>query len=227
MNSQFHPVVQHLLCPGCNEDFASPGGLLDHIERNFCPRISHSALFARREEYLAFARELQRRKDGGDPGKPEHSLKTVPTADHRNYSRFLSPTQDGEYGSPSLSSLRQTNVTSIGRPNPLSFNMREADPQLPAPQFRSDEFPPVGNETKQEVSSTPAPGNPWAQKKNLFPDAPPASRPTPAQLSSIREPARNKDNAWPDHDPRNPKWDPQRFFVTWIGKYKCPVNRCP
>ncbi|KAK4147129.1 uncharacterized protein C8A04DRAFT_9216 [Dichotomopilus funicola] len=64
----------------------------------------------------------------------------------------------------------------------------------------------------------------WDQKKNLFPDAP-----APVRLTEIEDRQRLEDNkpAWSEHDPRNPGWKAEKYFVKCLNKYKCPHDRCP
>ncbi|KAK4169126.1 hypothetical protein QBC43DRAFT_356709 [Cladorrhinum sp. PSN259] len=218
-----HKVKQQVACPGCDAQFNSPGGLINHIERNLCTKIGSQAMAERREEKLAFARELQRRHFGMDPGKPEYALKIhrVGTVEEKsqvpfNFSRFVSSTVDGEYGNPSLSSFRPT-ASSTVRPNPLSF------------QTIQTEFPQLGARSDVPVPDVPteSSGNPWGQKKNLFPDAQPPIPPTADQLRSIQEPAKTKETAWPEHHPLNPKWNPSLYYVPVLDKYRCPIDRCP
>ncbi|KAK3940720.1 hypothetical protein QBC46DRAFT_260245 [Diplogelasinospora grovesii] len=63
--------------------------------------------------------------------------------------------------------------------------------------------------------------------RQLFPDAPPPARPTPEQLKNIREPPKTKLTYWPEHHPRNPNFDVQKYWVPYLRKYKCPHTRCP
>ncbi|EAQ90644.1 hypothetical protein CHGG_02579 [Chaetomium globosum CBS 148.51] len=59
---KFHAAKQDLECPGCNERFLSVSSLMGHIEKSRCTRIGKDDYVTRREEKLAFTRELQRRE---------------------------------------------------------------------------------------------------------------------------------------------------------------------
>ncbi|KAK3988574.1 hypothetical protein QBC44DRAFT_98411 [Cladorrhinum sp. PSN332] len=228
---KIHPIEQRIECPGCNEQFKKPGSLVEHIERDRCRKIGSQDMAKRREEKLAFARELQRRHFGQNPGNPEQALKIHNTGNQKegkskgpfNFSRFVSGTVDGSYGNPSLSSLRPTAGSGV-RPNPLSFQTIQTEPRVRS----TSEFPPVGGSGNASPPTIPneSSGNPWAQKRNLFPGAPPPSRPTPEHLQAVQERAKNKYNAWSEHDPRNPNWDPSRYYVPLTEKYNCPHDRC-
>ncbi|KAK3299246.1 uncharacterized protein B0H64DRAFT_317249 [Chaetomium fimeti] len=76
---EFHAAKQDLGCPGCHERFLSASGLIEHIEKNRCTRVRNDDYAARREEKLAFTRELERREyedpdlPGPRPGLPGSS----------------------------------------------------------------------------------------------------------------------------------------------------------
>ncbi|KAK3897737.1 hypothetical protein C8A05DRAFT_47740 [Staphylotrichum tortipilum] len=241
---EFHAAKQDLACPGCHDRFVSAAGLMGHIEKNRCKRIKNNELAAQREKRLVFARELQRRHFGDDPALPPDNASvsasaassmaaTSGTRRAYNFTQFLSTARDvppaatpvapavtpvAPAVTPGLSALRPKADTTV-RPNPVIFAMKTAE----LPQVAVDHPTP----------STPnQPANAWAQKKNLFPDAPTAVRPPPETLQALeesaREPARKPATpGWPPHDPRSPGWDPKQYFVSYINKYKCPHDRCP
>jgi hypothetical protein len=202
--------------------------LIDHIERNRCKRIRNDDYAARREEKLAFARELQRRHHGEDPNLPDNlSVASLSLAESTatsqgpyNFTPFLSNAKDVPGGNRSLSSLRPK-AESTMRPNPVTFTMKE------------NEFPQLGDKPTGPFDGEPsdnkgkATAGPWGQNKNLFPNALPAVRPSRETQEALQQPAQTKETAWPPHDPRNPKWDPAQYFVPYTRKYKCPHDRCP
>ncbi len=225
---QFHAAKQDLACPGCDQRFVAAAGLIEHIERNRCKRIKNDDYAAQREDKLAFARELQRRHYGEAPDPADElSVANLSVAETTaggkapyNFTQFLSRAKDGTVGTPSLSSLRPKAEGTV-RPNPVTFAVKEVEfPQLSAKQ------PEIHTGNTSGGTQKPT-GNPWAQKKNLFPDAPAAVRPPPELQQALRQPAQAAGPAWAPHDPRDPKWDPAAYFVTYLGKYKCPHDRCP
>lgn len=190
---------------------------MDHIEKNRCKRIKNDDYVAHREERLAFSRELQRRHRGEDPDAPAKN----------DFTQFLSKAKNGAFGTSNLSAFRPKAEGTV-RPNPVTFAMKDAEfPQLASKQPAS----PTGGTgagASASVSSTQKQaGNPWAQKKNLFPGAPAAVRPPPQQLQALEAPAQKAEQEWAPHDPNNPKWDPKVYFVKYTNKYKCPHDRCP
>ena len=225
---QFHAAKQDLACPGCDQRFVAAAGLIEHIERNRCKRIKNDDYAAQREDKLAFARELQRRHYGEAPDPADElSVANLSVAETTaggkapyNFTQFLSRAKDGTVGTPSLSSLRPKAEGTV-RPNPVTFAVKEVEsPQLSAKQ------PEIHTGNTSGGTQKPT-GNPWAQKKNLFPDAPAAVRPPPELQQALWQPAQAAGPAWAPHDPRDPKWDPAAYFVTYLGKYKCPHDRCP
>jgi hypothetical protein len=208
--------------------FVAASGLIDHIERNRCKRIGNDDYAAHREEKLAFARELQRRHHGEDPNLPDNlsvaSLSLAESTATRqgpyNFTPFLSIAKDVQGGTRSLASLRPKAENTV-RPNPVTFAMKKTEfPQLGGKQTGPSDGEPSDNKGK-------ATAGPWGQNKNLFPDAPPAVRPSRETQEAIQKPAPTEEAAWPPHDPRNPKWDAAQYFVSYTRKYKCPHDRCP
>lgn len=203
-----------MTCPGCDQIFDRAGGLIDHIEKNACTGIKNDQLDARREEKLAFARELQRRHFGLDPDAKDDDVTSVITESAwnedkgpANFSKYLSTKQVSSAGP--LDTMR---------PNPLLFRMQERD------------FPQLPGEKQPATQANPGNGNPastdtpWAEKKNLFANAPPPVRPTAEQLKAIEKPA---EVAWEKWDINNPRFRATDHFNQFTGKYKCPHPRCP
>lgn len=188
---------------------------MEHIEKNRCKRITNDVYVAHREERLAFSRELQRRHRGEDPDVPAKN----------DFTQFLSKAKNGAFGTSNLSAFRPKAEGTV-RPNPVTFAMKEVEfPQLARKQ---PAFSTGGAGASFSASSTQnQAGNPWAQKKNLFPDAPAPVRPRPQQLQALEAPAPKAEQERAPHDPNNPKWDPKMYFVKYTNKYKCPHDRCP
>jgi hypothetical protein len=184
---------------------------MEHIEKNRCKRIKNDDYVAEREERLTFARELQRRHRGADPDLPGKN----------DFTQFLSKAKNGAFGTSNLSAFRPKAENTV-RPNPVTFAMKEVEfPQLASKQ------PDLLTGDANVSSTQEQAGNPWTQKKNLFPDAPAAVRPPPKQLQALQTPAQNAEQEWAPHDPNNPKWNPNEYFVSYTNKYKCPHDRCP
>ncbi|KAM7207553.1 hypothetical protein V8F20_002031 [Naviculisporaceae sp. PSN 640] len=103
------------------------------------------------------------------------------------------------------------------RPNPLLFRMEEK------------EFPKLSEGKQPATQADPSNGNPamkntlWAEKKNLFPNAPPPVRPTAEQLKALEQPA---EVVWERWDVDNPRFRASDHFNKFTGKYKCPHPRC-
>ncbi|KAM7212557.1 hypothetical protein V8F06_012054 [Rhypophila decipiens] len=134
----FHAAKQNLTCPGCHDTFSRVGGLIDHIEKDACKGIKNVQLDARREEKLAFARELQRRHYGLDPDADDDKAasiiaESVCTSDKgpANFSKYLSKIETG-VSHLGLSAIRPGAEDTM-RPNPLLFRKQERDfPELPS-----------------------------------------------------------------------------------------------
>ncbi|KAK4032937.1 hypothetical protein C8A01DRAFT_20065 [Parachaetomium inaequale] len=196
---KFHAAKQDLACPGCDERFVVASALIAHIEKNRCNTIKNDAYAARREEKLAFARELQRR-EYEDPDLP---------------------------GNVSLASLTLTGSAST-RKGPYDFTQylsRAKDVGTVTPSLGRKIADLLTSDPVDEAETQPA--NAWARKKNLFPDAPAVVRPPSASQQAVQQPTEANEPEWSEHDPRNPGWDPEKYFVTYLNKYKCPHDRCP
>ncbi|KAK4156339.1 hypothetical protein C8A00DRAFT_12747 [Chaetomidium leptoderma] len=192
-----HHKEQDLGCPGSDERFVTASGLIEHIEKNRCKKVKNDDYAARREEKLAFARGLQRRHNGED----------VDLADHLSVAN--------------LSLTEESMATQKGPQNFTQFLSRTKDVPVGIPSLSS--LRPKADRTVRPNPVTFA----MMKKKNLFPDAPAAVRPTAEKMGALQKPAETKQPEWPAHDPRNPQWDPAKYYVKYINKYKCPHDRCP
>jgi palmitoyltransferase len=212
---------------------------MEHIEKNRCKKIKNDDYAARREEKLAFARELQRRHRGEDVQLPGEDLSvaslsldetTTNKKEPYNFTQFLSRAKDIPAGVPSLSSLRPEAEKTI-QPNPVTFAMKKEE--RPQVVLKKSEYPQLGSKLADLPTGRAGQkgdnkaGNAWGQGKKLFPDAPPAVRPAPEVLQKPAPASEPMEAAWPEHDPRNPLWDPSVYYVTYSNKYKCPIDRCP
>lgn len=202
--------------------------MIDHIEKNRCRRIKNDDYAAAREDKLAFARELQRRHRGEQPGLPDDlsvarlSLAETTGPEHGsyNFTPYISTVRDKLPGTPGLSDFHPKEGNMV-QPKPITFVAKEAD--FPRLGGKLPDLLTGGTVGKAEKQA----GNPWAQKKNLFADAPTPVRPTPEKREATPKPTQPEETAWPPHDPRHPQWDPSDYYVTYINKYKCPHDRCP
>lgn len=125
-----------------------------------------------------------------------------------NFSKYLSKAGSvaASVAASRTSALRPTPAAST-RPNPVLFRMRD------------DDFPTLSAQTGNATSTSK--NTQWGNKQ-LFPDAPPAVRPTPQQP----EPTGNKETEWQDWDPRNPRFDASKHYSPYTRKYKCPHLNC-
>ncbi|WAO94193.1 C2H2-type domain-containing protein [Fusarium falciforme] len=67
----------------------------------------------------------------------------------------------------------------------------------------------------------------WDSGKKLFPDAPPAQKPTKEQLEAAAAPGPQDWDEWLNvNDPTHPKFNVARYYQSIIDKYACPVIGC-
>ena len=87
----------------------------------------------------------------------------------------------------------------------------------------------INQSTNSQISNTENKNShsAWGQQKNLFPDAPPAVAPPAEMLRTMTTDAKKEKNDWPEHDPDNPTFRVQKYWVSFTGKYKCPHRYCP
>lgn len=101
---------------------------MQHIENNQCKRITKGDLEARREEHLAFSRELQRRHFGDAPSSaPLDSTRAAKPPSH--FGQYLS--NSTSVGAPTLSALRPKAEATV-RPNPVTLAIKEVAPDASA-----------------------------------------------------------------------------------------------
>lgn len=209
---QLHAKEQQLDCPGCDKLFTRAGGLIDHFERDLCTKINNAQLAARRDEKLAFARELQRRHFGLDPDDDDAdddnmSVVTestwVDTKGPANFSKYLTGSVVGSMaGSISSTSALRPAPQATSRPNPVLFRMRDT------------EFPPIISAQIGDANSA-SKNSQWGNKQ-LFPNSPPA----------VQQAAENKKPEFQEWDPENPRFKASTHFNQFSRKYKCPHPNC-
>lgn len=203
---------------------------MGHIEKSRCTRIGKDDYVTRREEKLAFTRELQRREFenptrpvAGGPGVA--GVPAVRKAPY-NFTQYLSLAKDVDRRTPSDSATPSGPAT----PSPKTENT--VRPKVFGFPTKEAEFPQLGNRLSDLSISGPGgkaekqPASAWATKKNLFPDAPAPVRPAQGRQDA-QQPVEAEKSKWSEHDPRNPGWDARKYYVTYLNKYKCPHDRCP
>ncbi|KAH6845417.1 hypothetical protein B0I37DRAFT_380069 [Chaetomium sp. MPI-CAGE-AT-0009] len=219
---EFHAAKQDLGCPGCDERFLSASALIEHIENNRCTRVKNDDYAARREEKLAFTRELQRR-EYEDPDLPatRTGLPGFPaTGKGFDFTQYLSVAKPVGAKAPPSPVTPRPATGNTARPSMSSFDTKKA------------EFPQLGGGLADLSTGGPGkkaekkPASAWDTKKNLFPDAPAPIRP-PSGGQDVQQAVEVKEPKWSEHDPRDSAWDPRKYFVTYFNKYKCPHDRCP
>jgi hypothetical protein len=84
-----------------------------------------------------------------------------------------------------------------------------------------------GTESPSAAATTAAaqPAVAWGQKKNLFPDAAPAKRPTAEQLRIATAPNARVEYLYSIHDPSHAHFDAEKYKSA-NGRYVCPMDHC-
>lgn len=194
-----HPQEQKLDCPGCGQgSFLRLAGLISHIEKGECIRIDESVLDEMREKKLEFTRQLE-------------TLTNEPVKN--NYTSYVTqrriPSPGHAWGDVEDSGSKFTDVDFPGLPQ-KGGNAAE---QAPKPSAEGD----------HQASE----GGAWNGKENLFPDAPPAQKPTASQLQAASEPSpRVVFQSMDADDPDNPAFNAARYYSDVIKQYICPKIRC-
>lgn len=188
---------------------------MEHIEIGTCKVIDNERLAEHREKKLAFARELQLRHRGEYPDTGPDT--NAATNSNHNFSHFLGA--EGSTRGPSFHALRPKAEATV-RPNPIQFQTRTIDYHH---GYSKQADLLTGPESKSPEQQS---GGQWGHQDNLSAGGPAVVQPTPEHRQVGINPEETKENAFDFHDPKAPGFNPRRYYVTYIQKYKCPHVRC-
>ncbi|EEU44485.1 uncharacterized protein NECHADRAFT_85078 [Fusarium vanettenii 77-13-4] len=111
-----------------------------------------------------------------------------------------------------------------------SYDYEEVESKIEAFKLEKKEFPdlckPESTVDHTDNKENIAPWE-WDSGKKLFPDAPPAEKPTKEQLEAAAAPGPQDWDEWLNvNDPTHPKFNVARYYQPIIDKYVCPVIGC-
>ncbi|RSL62632.1 hypothetical protein CEP54_005555 [Fusarium duplospermum] len=110
------------------------------------------------------------------------------------------------------------------------YDYPDIDSNVEAFELKKEEFPdiykPKSTFDHTDNKENIAPWE-WDSGKTLFPDAPPAQKPTQEQLEAAAAPGPQDWDEWMNvNDPSHPKFNVARYYSAIINKYACPVIGC-
>ena len=226
---RFHPTEQKIPCPGCNEVFIRAGGLVNHIEKDLCSKITKQhfqrsramqALVVAHMSSLGVPEEDDSLLDlgdtdiGGSPGG-------VPISQE-----VLVPENAGGTFAASFPALTSTKKAES------EVGQRETETSQPAAPVQGGGSSVWGQETAKTLF-------PEAKPSDQYPDVEKLSRNITKQrytndklaelvlgksdtVSNLRLPNGATLEAI---DPKSPKYDPEAFKNV-LGRYVCPHANC-
>ncbi|KAJ4233160.1 hypothetical protein NW759_001941 [Fusarium solani] len=110
------------------------------------------------------------------------------------------------------------------------YDYEDVESKIEAFKLKKKEFPdlckpePTVDHTDNKENIAPWE---WDSGKILFPDAPPAQKPTKEQLKAAAAPGPQDWDEWLNiNDPTHPKFNVARYYQSIIDKYACPVIGC-
>jgi len=93
---QYHPHKQDIKCPGCEKPFTRITSLVDHIEKNKCPKINAEEVQKARLGKALVERRLDTKTNFSDYIIPFEELAKVDKIPHHHDGRGFSPSDGGE-----------------------------------------------------------------------------------------------------------------------------------
>ncbi|KAM6521982.1 hypothetical protein FALCPG4_011676 [Fusarium falciforme] len=110
------------------------------------------------------------------------------------------------------------------------YDYEEVESKIEAFKLKKKEFPdlckPESTIDHTDNKENIAPWE-WDSGKKLFPDAPPAQKPTKEQLEAAAAPGPQDWDEWLNvNDPTHTKFNVARYYQSIIDKYACPVIGC-
>ena len=226
---RLHPTEQKIPCPGCNEVFIRAGGLVNHIEKDLCSKITKQHFQRSRAMQALVVAHMS------SLGVPEEddSLLDLGEADIG--------------GSPGGVPISQEVLV----PENAGGTFAASFPALASTKKAESEMDQKENEDEQPVAPVPgAETGVWGQEtaKALFPEAKPSD-----QYPDVEKLSRNITKQRYTHDklaelvlgksdtvsnlrlpngasleaidPKSPKYDPEAFKNV-LGRYVCPHANC-
>jgi hypothetical protein len=153
-----------------------------------------------------------------------------------------------EPNSQSIHALRPKAEATV-RPNPLQFEARPVSLWTPNYYNGYSTQPDLLTGTDEHESAGQEPEGKWdppdlltgsddieaignwcagqyAQPEVLTPTTSLAARPAPEQQQVADTPEAIEGTAFDPHNPQNPDFNPNRYYVPYTQKYKCPYTRC-
>ncbi|ROW15517.1 hypothetical protein VPNG_02394 [Cytospora leucostoma] len=223
---QFHPLKQDISCPGCGHHCIKLSDFIKHIEFDECPRLNLETVEARIHHKILWTKGLgeldgmsknyvyNRHEKSFYPHLGHDPKPLDPWWEGENKHSPWQP-QEGWYGQESVDHKSERIPETTRREN-LHGHNRTPD------QLIGDDNNPLEGGVEKSI---------WDETKTLIPDAPAATKPTPEKLLSIKESQlnaaeRTRGTNLDPADPNSPMFNAEKFWVAYIGKYKCPRRPC-
>ncbi|KAK7749953.1 hypothetical protein SLS53_000535 [Cytospora paraplurivora] len=223
---QFHAVKQDISCPGCGHHCIKLSDFIKHIEFDECPTLKLETLEARMHHKILWIKGLGE-LDGMSKEHVynRHEKSFYPHLGHDP--KPLRPWWEGENkSSPWQPQEGWYEEESIGQkdesvPKMTCQDHLHRNNTTPNPLSRDENNSLEGGLEKSL----------WAETKTLVPNTRVARIPTPQKVLGIKDnqssaaeriQGMNMDPA----DPNSSRFDAEKFWVAYLGKYKCPRQPC-
>jgi hypothetical protein len=230
--SQLHAKEQDLDCPGCGKHFTRLGSLIAHIEFNDCKAVTReNIVWARKEKEksnaaVKTAHDFQDFSRSGVLDEGPNPLATsfgIPQQPQQVKAAVAPPPKPVFDGDNLLGGFDVLNLP--WSPEPAGTKSVPSTADFPSLSGREPSIMDAQN-------ANIAPNSAWAVKKDLFPAVAIAKTPAPAAPSSVSGMLlRSQDAPKPDpkpnpHDPSHPQFNSGRYWISFLGKFKCPYLGC-
>lgn len=225
---QSHPQKQDLNCPGCGSHFVRLSGFVKHIELDECPSMDLKNIEERMQQRVRMTKALSNidKMSKGDvytqQEKSFYDYLGHDIAPARPW--YLTDTNKSPWSVPVEDTWASDDPVSSMNKEPAKMARHDYVPEAPkAPDALAGD----GNSWPKGSGDE----NAWAKKKNLFPNAPDAIKPTVGQLQRLQDDQRDTEEREREKrlcmaEPNSPMFKAEEFWNEFSRKYKCPHKYC-
>ncbi|KAF4988602.1 hypothetical protein FDECE_14980 [Fusarium decemcellulare] len=232
----------HVHCKFCGEDFKTEGAEIKHIQQVFHISSSGAMSFGPWQDIIMSNSEQNHPQEqnldcpgcGKGPfvrlgGLMSHIQQDCPSLDISGLENLRESKLEFSNNLTALTKDKVKNNYTAYMPSSYGGSICDSESKAESFALEENAFPALSSTdpraAKREQENV-APWE-WNEEKNLFPEAPPAQKPTTEQLKAATAPnARALYEAMDPHDPSHPGFNVARYYSPYMDKYGCPVTGC-
>ncbi|KAJ3509328.1 hypothetical protein NM208_g15683 [Fusarium decemcellulare] len=207
----------HVHCKFCSEDFKTEGAEIKHIQQNHPQEQNLDCPGCGKGPFVRLG------------GLMSHIQQDCPSLDISGLENLRESKLEFSNNLTALTKDKVKNNYTAYMPSSYGGSICDSESKAESFVLEENAFPALSSAdpraSKREQENV-APWE-WNEEKNLFPEAPPAQKPTTEQLKAATAPnARALYEAMDPHDPSHPGFNVARYYSPYMDKYGCPVTGC-